>query len=84
MGVLLRIVWLVILFLFVRYIVNRLLRRAAPRSDPPPPQIQGTVHKDPACGIYVAEELAVTAPVAGEKRYFCSPECRDRFLRGES
>lgn len=84
MAVLLRIVWFVIVFLLVRYVWNRLLRRAIPRPEPPPEQIHGTVHRDPACGLYVAEELAVMAPVGGEKRYFCSLECRDRFLRGKS
>jgi YHS domain-containing protein len=58
-----------------------LFGRAA-ASDPPHKVITGRAHKDPICGTYVAEELAIKATAAGQVHYFCSPECRDRFLNG--
>ncbi len=45
-----------------------------------PRVITGHARKDPRCGIYVAEELAVRASVGGQEHYFCSTECRDRYL----
>ena len=34
---------------------------------------------DPVCGMRVDRHGAVTAAVAGETVYFCSPDCRDAF-----
>jgi uncharacterized membrane protein YraQ (UPF0718 family)/YHS domain-containing protein len=34
---------------------------------------------DPACGMKVARDRAVTAELGGKTYYFCSAECRDRF-----
>ena len=35
---------------------------------------------DPVCGSYVPISSAVTADVKGERKYFCSSECRDKHL----
>ncbi len=35
---------------------------------------------DPVCGMDVDEKSAVVALVNGKKNYFCSNECRDKFL----
>ena len=81
MGLLLRVVFFGLLLFFLFYLYRKLvgfLRLSSSSSSPPP--ITGQVHKDPQCGIYVAEELAVKAPARGQQYYFCSTECRDRFL----
>jgi uncharacterized protein len=36
--------------------------------------------KDPQCGTYVPQSEALTETVAGKTHYFCSPECREKFL----
>ena len=38
---------------------------------------------DPVCGMHLAEVLAIPARQNGELVYFCSAECRDKFLRTE-
>lgn len=38
------------------------------------------VEKDPVCGMFVAREAAVMLKAADGDRYFCSEECRDKFL----
>ncbi len=38
--------------------------------------------RDPVCGAFVARDRALTAALAGETRYFCSPACRDAALAG--
>lgn len=35
---------------------------------------------DPVCGSYVPVSTALTADVKGERKYFCSRECRDKHL----
>lgn len=41
--------------------------------------ISGQMIKDPHCGMYVAEDLAVTLRLEGQTFHFCSEECRDTF-----
>lgn len=36
-------------------------------------------HKDPVCGVYVAEEDAVIGRYEGERIFFCSMECLEKF-----
>ena len=35
--------------------------------------------RDPVCGVYVAEVLAVPMRDGGELLHFCSTECRDKY-----
>jgi YHS domain-containing protein len=39
----------------------------------------GTLHKDPVCGIYVAESTPYSAVRRGERLYFCSASCQEQF-----
>jgi uncharacterized protein len=40
--------------------------------------------QDPQCGTWLPASQALTATVAGETRFFCSPECRDKFRQTRS
>jgi len=46
-------------------------RRDAPRSA-------GQLRRDPVCGAYVSEDLAVKKSVGNKTYFFCSPACRDK------
>ncbi len=37
--------------------------------------------KDPVCGLYIEEDMAVKLYYKGQTYYFCSKECRDKFLK---
>lgn len=39
--------------------------------------------QDPYCKTYVPRGQAIALKHAGETLYFCSPECRERFLSRE-
>lgn len=75
-----------ILTFLALYLGYRLIRGmiAGPRerpgegdSDP-----RGAVMtKDPACGTYFLKSQGVSARVGGEVLYFCSEECKDRYLK---
>jgi YHS domain-containing protein len=51
--------------------------RQRARTVPPTESLQ----KDPVCGTYIAPSTAIVQMVNGEKVYFCSPACRDKFKR---
>ncbi len=38
-----------------------------------------TIHKDPVCGIYVSEEEAIIGSHDGQRLYFCSHACLDKY-----
>jgi YHS domain-containing protein len=57
----------------------------APAEPPPPPQqpktrerVAGEMHKDPVCGMYVAESTQYQRRVGRDNFYYCSGECRSK------
>lgn len=36
-------------------------------------------HRDPVCGVYVSEDDAVVGRLEGERHYFCSMNCLEKF-----
>ena len=43
-------------------------------------EIDDVMVKDPYCGVYFAKKDGVHLSVNGENLYFCSEECKDKFL----
>jgi YHS domain-containing protein len=35
---------------------------------------------DPSCHVYIPKLEAITAKIAGETIYFCSKECKKKYL----
>ena len=76
-----------LLFFFVRSILRTLFQtgRSVSRPEAPPPTgptvvAGGELKKDPVCGTYISASLALTRTVKGDVVYFCSKECRDKFV----
>lgn len=38
-----------------------------------------TTHRDPVCGVYVSEEQAVVGRLDGQRHYFCSMDCLEKY-----
>jgi len=51
------------------------------RSPTAPPSGSTMLHKDPVCGAYVSEAVAVTLKEGGQTLWFCSETCRDKHRR---
>ncbi len=45
-----------------------------------PPPVLDELVKDPVCGVYCPKKEAIAIRVNGKIYYFCSTECRDKFL----
>ena len=43
-------------------------------------QTDGVMVKDPYCGVYFAKKDGVHLNKDGQDFYFCSKECKDKFL----
>jgi YHS domain-containing protein len=42
--------------------------------------LTGELKKDPACGTYIAAATSIQERVGGETFYFCSKQCRDKYV----
>lgn len=79
----LRLLAFLLLFLLVVPLIRVLIGAAARalsdflgrESGKPRAEIGGKLHRDPVCGVYVSEQLAVKRVRRGETLYFCSEEC---------
>ncbi len=72
----------VIRLLLTRVFSPTLKMHSRPRfgSDRARGTVAGRMIKDPQCGMYVATDLAMTTRLNGKTLYFCSEECRDKFI----
>ena len=57
----------------------------APDTTPPPPRpsaervtVAGELHKDPVCGMYVAESTQYQRKSGRDHFYYCSEGCKDK------
>jgi YHS domain-containing protein len=75
-----RLLFLALLFYIGYRIVVALM---APKKSPAQPagsRDNGeTAHRDPVCGLYVSEESAVVGRYNGERHYFCSMNCLEKY-----
>jgi len=82
-----------IIILILIYIAYRVLKRifyfkvihhphhpGAPGAQQNPGPADEELVQDPVCGSYVPLHTAVSADAGGRVVYFCSTECRDKFL----
>jgi len=70
----------------LRRLVNRMGAASTNRNEPldvPKDVVARKLVRDPVCGMHLAENLALAEPSGGQTFYFCSHECRKKFL-GES
>ena len=78
-----RIIVLAVLFYLLYRLLfgrkkNNLPKKPAPDRVEPP--AQDVLVQDPVCKIYVPKGQALRGKKDGETYYFCSEECRKRFL----
>jgi YHS domain-containing protein len=72
-----------LLFLIVRSILGGLFKRgraAIVQQHHAEPPHSMELKKDPVCGTYVSSATGVSRSVQGHMIYFCSKECRDKFV----
>ncbi len=84
----------IILYLILAYIFYALIKKLfvkAPRSagsaqSSSRKESSHTVDvetaKDPVCGAYVSKNTALAAKDGANTLYFCSSDCRDKFIAG--
>jgi YHS domain-containing protein len=74
-----------LLYVVVAYMVYAFLRflffpRRSSRPGRSRPQLSGIMVKDEVCNTYLSKDEAILEKIDGEDHYFCSQECRQKFL----
>lgn len=77
-----------IIFIVLCYILYRLVKSLLLPSPKKPGEFSthpnGTITDemvmDPCCHIYIPKREAITAKIEGETVYFCSKECKKKYL----
>jgi YHS domain-containing protein len=77
-----------LIFLGLLYLLYRSLKtlltgsgRKPPVSGQTPDQIDDIMVQDPACGTYLPRNEAIKAKIGGRQHFFCSAECKQRYLK---
>lgn len=82
-GILLGVVRVLIIILIVRIVLRWFAERRVVRPRRPVrsgrERIGGQLVRDPQCGTYVAENLAVKS----DGQSFCSAKCRDEWIEAQ-
>ena len=73
-------VWAYIIYSVYRFVRNIWRRIAPPPAKPEPRRVSGVMVKDEACGTYIPQDEALRETVGGKEYFFCSKECRTKFL----
>lgn len=78
----------VLAFVATLWFIKRLLRPGYRRDSGAPgpgarderPQPEKEMVKDPVCGMYMDPRLAIRQEEKGDSLFFCSEECRQKYL----
>lgn len=92
MSFLFRLLLFLLLFYFLRQVLQVLIPGLFPRGENKASRQvgaernlrvkHGTMEKDPVCGTYVDVATSLQLTADGETLYFCSSGCMDKFKRG--
>jgi YHS domain-containing protein len=72
------LIWGLLIYIGYRVIMT-LASGKKPENKTPDQREAATTYRDPVCGVYVSEEDAVVGRLEGERHYFCSMDCLEKF-----
>lgn len=78
----------ILFYALLAYIVYKFIRlyqilTRKNKTSPRPKQSSGIMVKDEVCNTYLPEEDALKEIVEGREYFFCSKECRQKFLESK-
>ena len=72
------------IFVLLVYVLVKVIRKVVPTAQRGAPRTGSTeLVQDPVCGVYIPRARALSVIRGGITYYFCSPQCRSRFLSDE-
>jgi YHS domain-containing protein len=71
--------WGLLLYIGYRIIISLTSGKKTPEKSSEARESGEETYRDPVCGVYVSEETAIIGKHAGERHYFCSMNCLEKF-----
>jgi YHS domain-containing protein len=68
-----------LLYIGYRIVVSLISSKKVPAKPEARIRPAAETYRDPVCGVYVSEEDAVIGKLDGERHYFCSMDCLEKF-----
>jgi len=69
-----------LIWLLLGYVVYLIFKGSSAKKELPKETPAGDeTHRDPVCGVYVAEGDAVVGRLEGKRIYFCSMGCLEKY-----
>ena len=69
-----------LIWLLLGYVIYLVFKGKVVKKELPKEKHSGEeTHRDPVCGVYVAEDDAVVGRLEGERIFFCSMECLEKY-----
>jgi len=73
------LIWALLLYIGYRIIVSLMQPKQPEKNVTGREGTAATTYRDPVCGVYVSEDDAVIGTHAGERHYFCSMACLEKY-----
>lgn len=73
------LIWGLLLYIGYRVLLSLI---SGKKTEAKPGEKIGTAaetHRDPVCGVYISEEEAVIGKYDGQRHYFCSMSCLEKY-----
>jgi len=80
-SLLIRLFILILILWLLRRFLARILGSPRPQPSAAPGPVAKNMVKDPVCGMYLDARLAVQIEGNQETVYFCSEECKSKYLK---
>ncbi len=69
-----------LVWILLGYVVYLMFKgRAGSKELPKEKPVGEETHRDPVCGVYVTKDDAVVGRLEGERLYFCSMACLEKY-----
>jgi YHS domain-containing protein len=73
------LIWLLLIYIGYRVILTLTAEKNKGPERRNPASGGAETHRDPVCGMYVSEEDAVVGRLDGQRHYFCSMGCLEKY-----
>ncbi|MBT0663868.1 transcriptional regulator [Geobacter pelophilus] len=70
------LIWLILIYVGFKIVKGFIANR---KTEEPVAKPGEEAVRDPVCGVYVAKDDAIVGTVEGERIYFCSMECLEKY-----
>jgi YHS domain-containing protein len=73
------LIWLLLIYIGYRVIISLVSGKKKETVNHDADAKATITHRDPVCGLYVSESDAVVGRLDGERHYFCSIACLEKY-----